>query len=140
MIGVGATVPFITFWQSILVSGARKAAKIQYPQMYATKEEENKSKEAKKFNCTQRSHQNTLENISQFYATLFISGLHYPRIAAISGAIYVISRIIYTIGYNSGEPKNRLVGALIGYLGLLPLWYTSVSTVFELLQKTNYHF
>jgi glutathione S-transferase len=40
-----------------LVSSARKASGIKYPQMYASKEEQDKSKEALKFNCVQRAHQ-----------------------------------------------------------------------------------
>lgn len=130
----------MTFWQTILVSSARKAAKIKYPQVYATKEEEATNVAARKFNCAQRAHQNTLENVPQIIASLLIAGLSHPRTAAISGLLYVVGRIFFTLGYNSGEPKNRVPGSLIGYLGMLPLYFTSAYTAFDLLKKTNYHF
>lgn len=48
---------WLNFWQMFLVSKARKDSGIKYPQMYASKEEQEKSKEALKFNCVQRAHQ-----------------------------------------------------------------------------------
>jgi hypothetical protein len=44
-------------WQAIKVAMARKKYSIEYPQMYAT----GTGADAAIFNCTQRSHQNTLE-------------------------------------------------------------------------------
>jgi glutathione S-transferase len=38
---------FLNLWQAGLVSAARKRAGIKYPQLYATKEEEASSKDAK---------------------------------------------------------------------------------------------
>ncbi|PWN37648.1 membrane-associated proteins in eicosanoid and glutathione metabolism [Meira miltonrushii] len=140
VVGVAATIPFLTFWQSMLVSGARKAAKIQYPQVYATKEEESANPSARKFNCAQRAHQNTMENVPQVYASLLIAGVQHPRVAAISGLLYVVGRIVFTVGYNSGEPKGRVPGSLISYLGMVSLFFTSAYTTFGLLQKTGYHF
>jgi glutathione S-transferase len=140
VVGVAASVPFLTFWQMLLVSSARKASKIKYPQVYATKEEEAASVEARKFNCAQRAHQNTLENITPFVLSLLISGLSHPRVAAISGALFIVGRVVFTLGYNSGDPKKRVPGSLIGYLGLLSLFFTSAYTAFGLLQKTNFHF
>ena len=44
----------LTFWQSIVVSKARKAAGIKYPTMMVDEERANKDPKAKKFNCAQR--------------------------------------------------------------------------------------
>lgn len=140
VVGVAATIPFLTFWQAMLVSSARKESKIKYPQVYASKEEEASNPAARKFNCAQRAHQNTLENVPQVYASLLISGIVHPRVAAVSGLLYLIGRVIFTLGYVSGEPKKRVPGSLIGYLGMLPLFFTSAYTAFGLLQKTGYHF
>lgn len=55
---------WLTFVQGARVGGARKKAGIAYPQMYADKAQEEKSFEARKFNCTQRAHQVSLIHIS----------------------------------------------------------------------------
>lgn len=88
----------VTIWQSFLVSSARKQAGIKYPQVYATKEEEKASKLALQFNCTQRAHQNTLENLSQFFVSSLISGLLYPRLATGAAGLFIVGRIVYTLG------------------------------------------
>lgn len=73
---------FLLAGQSIVVSKARKAAQIPYPQLYAEKAEAAASPAANKFNCAQReallsfpssitltwtrflgAHQNTLEHM-----------------------------------------------------------------------------
>lgn len=55
-------------WQSIVVGKYRKAANVPYPQAYAEKAEADASLDAKKFNCAQRAHQNTLESIPIVFA------------------------------------------------------------------------
>ena len=80
------------------------------------------------FNCYQRAHQNTLEFVPYFYPTLLTAGLRHPVGAAIAGAIFVLGRVIYALGYYSGDPQKRVPGALISeVLGLLPLMGMSVS-------------
>ena len=56
MTGVGAI--FMVMWKGIRVGKARKEHGVQYPDMY--------SQDNKVFNCIQRAHQNTLENMPQF--------------------------------------------------------------------------
>ncbi|KAF4623124.1 hypothetical protein D9613_002169 [Agrocybe pediades] len=58
---------FLILGQSFLVSKYRKRAGIPYPQLYAEKSEAEASKDAYLFNCAQRAHQNTLENINTVY-------------------------------------------------------------------------
>ncbi|KAI0796324.1 membrane-associated proteins in eicosanoid and glutathione metabolism, partial [Irpex lacteus] len=97
---------WLTFWQSFRVGRARKAAGIPYPQAYAEAAVAVKSQEAQIFNCTQRAHQNTLEWLPQLYASAFIVGLKYPIPAAIGVASWTFGRVLYTIGYSSGDPKK----------------------------------
>ena len=68
------------------------------------------------FNCYQRAHQNTLEFVPYFYSSLFFAGLKYPIASAVCGATFAVGRIAYALGYSTGNPENRIYGALIRYL------------------------
>merc|ERR1712126_395763 len=68
--GVGAV--FMVMWKGIRVGMARKKYGVQSPEMY--------SKDSAIFNCIQRAHQNTLENLPQFYFLLTMGGLSHPRL------------------------------------------------------------
>ncbi|GAA5989110.1 hypothetical protein JCM10908_001162 [Rhodotorula pacifica] len=107
------------------VSAARKAANVKYPAMFADNAVAERDAKAKIFNCTQRAHYNTLENLPVFLTALFHSGLYYPRFAAAAGLVYIIGRLAYIAGYSSGEPSKRQLGAF-QYLGLLPMFGISV--------------
>ncbi|KAK0220399.1 hypothetical protein IW262DRAFT_1384307 [Armillaria fumosa] len=92
--------------QTAIVGRRRGAAGIKYPQLYAEKAQEEASKEAKIFNCAQRAHQNTLENIPVMYTSTFLTAVYYPTIAAAALGIWVLGRIFYTRGYITGDPAN----------------------------------
>ena len=114
---------FLTLLQFILVSSGRKKAGIKYPQMYAEKAEMDKSFEAVKFNCAQRAHGNTLEFLPHvLFFTTFL-GLRYPTLAASLGATWTGARVLYTLGYVTGDPakRNTRGGAIstVAYFGLL---------------------
>ncbi|CAE6443266.1 unnamed protein product [Rhizoctonia solani] len=114
---------FLTAFQTALVAKARKKSGIQYPRLYAEKEEQDKSIEALKFNCAQRAHQNTLEWLPHvLFFTTFL-GLRRPVLAASLGGLWSASRVLYTIGYTTGDPKKRNTrGGIFGsvaYMGLL---------------------
>ncbi|PPQ96358.1 hypothetical protein CVT26_005045, partial [Gymnopilus dilepis] len=117
-----STVPLLLF-QNRTVSVNRKKAKIEYPQMYAEKAQAESSRDAYIFNCAQRAHQNTLENIPILYPTALVSGLLYPIPTAIATALWTVGRISYTFGYVSGEPKKRgsilYIVSQVGQLGML---------------------
>ncbi|KAH6916929.1 hypothetical protein BKA70DRAFT_1250950 [Coprinopsis sp. MPI-PUGE-AT-0042] len=101
--------------QSAIVGMKRKKAQVEYPQAYATKEHQEKSKDALIFNCAQRAHQNTLEVIPLLWASTIVTGLQYPVPAAAGCFAFVLSRIMYTRGYLTGDPKRR--GGIINGLG-----------------------
>ena len=67
------------------------------------------------FNCYQRAHQNTLENVPFLLASLPLAGLRHPLVAAAAGAAWVVARVIYSVGYYTGNPKKRMPGVMASY-------------------------
>ncbi|KAI0094312.1 membrane-associated proteins in eicosanoid and glutathione metabolism [Irpex rosettiformis] len=123
---------YVLFFQVVRVGGARKAAGIKYPQLYAEKAEAQSNREARLFNCVQRAHQNTLENLPTALFSTLVAGLVYPRFAGCACAFWSVARIIYTIGYGSGDPAARnllganVMGSLTQYTLLLTATWSLV--------------
>ncbi|KAF9264482.1 hypothetical protein L218DRAFT_958156 [Marasmius fiardii PR-910] len=120
---------FLLIYQASVVGMARMAANIQYPQVYADKAEEQASIEARKFNCAQRAHQNTLEYIPTVYLTTMISAIQHPKLAAALLAGWVISRFFYTRRYATGDPEKRNIPVRVGFLLQSGLIGTSLTVV-----------
>lgn len=117
----------------MLTGQYRKAAKVPYPNCYATMEQAEKDPAAFKFNCgmfpshwlpspspgrvaltispptclAQRAHANFTENVTTFLGSLFIAGLQFPIVSASIGAAWAVSRVLYARGYTSNGPKGR---------------------------------
>ncbi|KAF2201781.1 membrane-associated proteins in eicosanoid and glutathione metabolism [Delitschia confertaspora ATCC 74209] len=116
-------------WHGIRVGGYRKAAKVPYPYEYASYEQIQTSPPAAskamlQFNCAQRAHQNFNENHPTAVGALLIAGLGYPRAAAVMGALWVVNRIVYAVGYTRSEGsagKGRYYGILwmLAHYGLV---------------------
>merc|ERR1712002_20528 len=104
-------------WKGMRVGMARKKFDVPYPAMYSDKDPV--------FNCYQRAHQNTLENYPQFLVVLFVGGLYNPVVAAVGGLIWCVGRIVYALGYYTGDPKKR-VGGSFGYIGLFAMLYCTI--------------
>nr|GAT43281.1 predicted protein [Mycena chlorophos] len=121
-------------YQANLVSTHRKLSGIQYPRLYAEKAEMEANPAAHIFNCVQRAHQNTLENIAQNYMMTLVLGLTRPKLAAAALTSWVIHRIFYTRGYASGNPKNRnsAFGIPFYAFGMLTLIFGSAYSAYEL--------
>lgn len=103
-------------------SSLRVTQGIGYPNTYATDEQAKASPAAFQLNCgkscpplcthhswrirrltvfpwiAQRAHANFTENLTPFMATLLIAGTRYPVQAAVMGAGWLVSRIVYTAG------------------------------------------
>ncbi|SJX65618.1 related to glutathione s-transferase 3 [Sporisorium reilianum f. sp. reilianum] len=124
---------WVTFLMGVKAGSARKAAQIPYPYLYAEKAVAEKNREAHLFNCAQRVHQNTLENLTGFAFLTLFNGLFFPKVTAIISATWVISRIPYAIGYYSGTPSNRAAGAILSGLSFLALLVTATYACFGIL-------
>ncbi|CAK5278362.1 unnamed protein product [Mycena citricolor] len=95
-------------YQINLVVKARRKSNIQYPRAYAEKAEIEASPEAMAFNCAQRAHQNTLENIPMIYTSTLITSIKYPVFSSAMLTIWSLSRVAYAAGYSSGNPQKRM--------------------------------
>lgn len=90
----------------------RKAAQVPYPNCYASTESiaaavDEKDKQAKYlFNCAQRAHANFMENYPIALAGMIMTGFAYPKTSAVTGSIWLISRIGYAIGYTDSTKIN----------------------------------
>ncbi|KAG8986448.1 hypothetical protein FRB94_005636 [Tulasnella sp. JGI-2019a] len=121
---------FLNVYQSLNVARTRKAAGIKYPQVYATKQEQEANPAAFAFNCAQRAHYNTLESAAGVYFGTLVTGLRYPLAAAGMGAAYFIGRIIFTASYTKNGPDGRgkyggAVGGTMPYLFALSTAWTA---------------
>ncbi|XP_020253377.1 microsomal glutathione S-transferase 3-like [Asparagus officinalis] len=121
---------FLNIWMSFQVGKARKKYKVFYPTMYAI---ESENKDAKLFNCVQRGHQNSLETMPVFFATILIGGFQHPLIATGLGLLYTVGRFFYFKGYSTGIPDNRLKLGGIYFLGMFGLVLCTASFGIHLL-------
>ncbi len=80
------------------------------------------------FNCYQRAHQNTLEQLPFYFAMLFAGGVRHPLVASSAGAAFLLGRVVYSMGYYTGQPEKRVPGFVVSLLGLMTLFGCTVST------------
>jgi len=123
---------FVNFWHGMRVGGARKVHGVQYPAEYQITLKDGKVDQSNVFNCFQRSHQNFLENYFMVMGMMFIAGFKYPVYAAAAGTIWLVGRVMYALGYQTGDPKKRMRGG-IAYVGLLGLLVMNVITALSML-------
>mmetsp|Transcript_989 Transcript_989/g.1531 ORF Transcript_989/g.1531 Transcript_989/m.1531 type:complete len:151 (-) Transcript_989:74-526(-) len=124
---------FMNIFLSVQVSMARKKYDVQYPTMYA----DASKKDADKFNCVQRAHQNTLETWAPVTILALVNGLVYPKASAALFGVWQLGRVIYGIGYAKGGPKGRMAGGILSHLGDLPLMIMTFFTGAKLAKLTR---
>ncbi|KAG1902732.1 uncharacterized protein F5891DRAFT_1143277 [Suillus fuscotomentosus] len=123
-------------WQALVVGGHRKKSGIKYPQLYAEKAEADASKEALLFNCAQRAHQNTIEHMPIIIVTTLTTSMRHPVLAGYACGLWALSRVLYTLGYTTGDPvKRNTRGGILGELPLFVLLLGSTYTAFDLLRS-----
>lgn len=116
-------------WMVFLVAKARKQAGVQYPKLYA----EGTNAVSIKFNCTQRAHQNTMENLPVFLIMQILLAQAYPMLASALGVAWAVGRIIYALGYSTGDANKRLPGSAISNLVQIGTLGTLAFTAFKVL-------
>ncbi|XP_025089910.1 microsomal glutathione S-transferase 3-like isoform X2 [Pomacea canaliculata] len=110
---------FVNMWLAINVGRARKQYEVAYPEMTSSN---------KTFNCIQRAHQHAVENEARFLTLLFVGGLQYPRISAAAGLVYLLGRVVFALGYYTGDPEKRRRGGFM-HLAELCLLGNSISFI-----------
>lgn len=130
VLAVGVASALVNQWHGFNVVKYRKAAGIKYPVLYASNEEAQKNPAANQFNCAQRAHGNYLENFPNFLVLLAVAGLQYPTLSAGAGALYLVGRVTYALGYSTGDPSKRTKGAF-AYIGLFGLLGMSFVTIYK---------
>lgn len=118
---------FMLMYKSIMVSLARKKYQVPYPDMYTTDDKK------KIFNCIQRAHQNTLENYTSTMICLLLGGVQHPVLASVAGLVWIVGRVVYAMGYSTGDPERRMRG-VFAYIGLFTLFGCTISFALHLLQ------
>ncbi|KAL8802652.1 MAG: hypothetical protein Q9182_003668 [Xanthomendoza sp. 2 TL-2023] len=118
----------------------RRAAKVPYPNAYATAAEAKENKDKYLFNCAQRSHVTFLEHQPQFLTTLLVSGLKFPLISAAAGVVWIAGRIAYLRGYTDptkeqGDGRRQGNFAYFGGLALLGGSFVSAISLTGLADK-----
>ena len=74
-----------------------------------------------------RAHANTVENLVLFLPLLWVATLYYGgQIPFWLGVAWIVSRILYAIGYAQTNTQLRGPGALLGFASLFGLLVLSV--------------
>jgi uncharacterized membrane protein YecN with MAPEG domain len=119
IITVLALVQYIFF--GIQVGGARQKSGVKAP---ATSGDQ-------QFECVNRVHQNTLEQLVVFIPALWLYA-HYvnPLWGAGMGVVYLIGRFIYSAAYTK-DPSSRSLGFMLTFLpgAVMLLWVLVVAVM-----------
>jgi uncharacterized MAPEG superfamily protein len=79
------------------------------------------------FERAHRTHMNTVENLVLMIPFLWIASAFYGgQLPFWLGLLWIVSRILYAIGYAQANPQLREPGAGIGFLALAGLLVLSV--------------
>ncbi|KAI9155281.1 Microsomal glutathione S-transferase 3 [Paramyrothecium foliicola] len=128
VLGVAASTALVNLYLSSNVMKHRKASGIKYPNMYASSEQAAKDPAVFKYNCAQRAHGNFLEAQASFLTGLLISGLRWPIPVATLGAGWIVSRILYAVGYTNNGPGGRVIASALSSLSSLALAVMAISS------------
>lgn len=115
----------VLFVLAEMVVYARKKFDVPYPTMYSEK--------SKQFNCYQRAHQNALETLPFYIVFLLLGGLQHPVAASVAGVVWCLGRVIYAIGYYTGDAGKRAPGSILAFLALFVLFGCTISLALHML-------
>eukprot|EP01013_Petalomonas_cantuscygni_P002599 TRINITY_DN12697_c0_g1_i1.p1 TRINITY_DN12697_c0_g1~~TRINITY_DN12697_c0_g1_i1.p1 ORF type:complete len:202 (-),score=19.87 TRINITY_DN12697_c0_g1_i1:129-704(-) len=111
------TVWFTNSILSALVIEARTRHHVGHPLVYPSREDVKDEKSRISFICAVRAHENFLEFLPPFFvvvAALYLIGLQ--RSSAVFLGSFAAARVIYGLGYASGDPKRRLLGFVLSFI------------------------
>jgi glutathione S-transferase len=97
--------PLLAFVHGTITGAKRRAAKIPYPNAYATPQEAKANPAAHTFNCAQRAHAQFMENAPQTMMYMLVAGLEYPNATAGLGVGWLVCRVLYLYGYVYQDKK-----------------------------------
>jgi len=128
------------FYLVLNVVKLRRKFGIKYPAVYADYDTHVDSKgilckkeDVDQFNCAQRAHQNTVENLPTVQLLGTINGLLFPQFSGCCLAIYAVGRVVYGRGYMNKGPDGRMAGGIISHLGDFPLYLCTAYSAVTLL-------
>ena len=88
------------------------------------------------FNSAQRAHYNFVEWIASTLLLILVAGVYFPIPAAALGLAIFIARLIYSIGYVTGGPRGRSIGATINDLAFLAAFVLAfISSIYLIIGK-----
>jgi uncharacterized membrane protein YecN with MAPEG domain len=116
-----ALVEYMVF--GFLVGGARARYKVAAPATTGHPE----------FERTFRVHYNTLELLVAFIPAIWLFGLYLnPRWGAIIGAVFLVGRALYAVGYIRA-PEKRELGATLSFAAVAVLLFGALFGVIRVL-------
>lgn len=115
-----ALVPFVNIYIDMTVMRLRKKANVPLPDLFADKEEAKQDPAKSQFNCAQKASLNFSEHVGSFVTSALVCGFFKPKLASTFVVAWVLGRLIYHIGYSSGDPSKRMFGFIQGlsFLGM----------------------
>jgi glutathione S-transferase len=108
-------------WLSVRVGTFRKAARVPYPNAYASEAAAQSDARAYAFNCAHRAQANTTENYAPFVVSLLVAGLWWPKTAAVLGAAWTVARVMFAVGYTRSTPGDGGKGRKAGMWWAFPM-------------------
>ena len=116
LVGVAFFSLVVYAWSLMILANIVMKARIKYDVPYPTMYDNSKPL----FNCAQRAHMNAIEWSPIFILLVAPALIVVPLAAAILTLIYTIARVLYAIGYATGDPEKRHWG-FFHYLVLFAL-------------------
>ena len=90
---------------------------------------EGTTKNARSFNCVQRSHQQILETFTGYCVTALIAGILYPMTSFLFCGLWLYSRMLWVSSYaaSEGDASKRYDKPFSAFfwMAMLVLWMTS---------------
>jgi glutathione S-transferase len=116
-------ITLVYFWTMMRCGAARQKYGIKAPAITGHIE----------FEKAFRIQANTLELLPLILPALWIFAISVSdTLAALCGFVFVIGRIVYTLGYGSADPAKRMPGMMISMLAALASW---IGAIYGLVQS-----